>query len=465
VVIALRNGAALALGIALLLWSCAATALAGPGEVDPRYGFGGILDITDALPGPEFQRGALATAVGPGGESFVLGQSATPCPPSGCNERGPCLSVGRCMDLHVIRVSAEGSIDTAFGTRASSLDTVELGTPGDETGPQGAIAVQPDGKVVVAAGDGLLVSVIRLNLDGSRDTSFGNPAESGRPAGEAAVLLGGSTTVTGLAVRPSGEILLTGAAGGSFFVSQLSADGRPDSGFGVRGTRFESFQPGGTPAGVALRGTTALVGGEACCVSGASMAVALFDSAGTRCGVLWVGLPKRLEAGRQKGIATVIPGPKGSTFVVGSATKGTFVAKYKASGKADPSFRDGGFALLRGLRSEPGSALRDSRGRIVIFGTRRDVPDTAGFRARFPSTTRLLPSGRYDPTYGGVRPLLVVEEEGQRVGLDIGRIIGLSQRSDGLLIMLGEAPANRYARVPKGPRFGLVRYLAGGRLP
>ena len=78
---------------------------------------------------------------------------------------------------------------------------------------------------------------------------------------------------------------------------------------------------------------------------------------------------------------------------------------------------------------------------------------------------RLLPSGRVDPTYGGVRPLLVVEEGGRRVGLDFSRSLGLTLRSDGRLIMLGEAPPDRYARVPSGPNFGLVRYLAGGRLP
>ena len=92
------------------------------------------------------------------------------------------------------------------------------------------------------------------------------------------------------------------------------------------------------------------------------------------------------------------------------------------------------------------------------------MPDTLGFR-RFVSTLRLLPDGQVDPTYGGARPLLVVEERGQKVGLDLSRSCGLVQRSDGLLVMLGEAPADHYARVPSGPNFGLVRYLGGGRLP
>jgi hypothetical protein len=306
---------------------------------------------------------------------------------------------------------------------------------------------------MVAAGDGAAARVARLNPDGSPDLA-------------ASIGLGNPVTVTDLELRATGEIVVAGASGATFFVSQLISAGQPDSRFGISGIRFESFQPGALPGGLLLRGASTAVGGDACCaLPTPSMAVTEFDADGRPAEVVRVKLPKRLHAGKPKGVADVIAGPKGSTFVVGSAAKGTFVAKYRADGGPDPEFRDGGFALLRGLRSEPGSALRDSRGRIVVLGTRRDVPDTAGFRARFVSTTRLLPSGRYDPTYGGARPLLVVEEGGMRVGLDIGRSLGLEPRSDGLLMMLGEAPGNRYAKVPQAPRFGLVRYLAGGRLP
>ena len=344
------------------------------------------------------------------------------------------------------------------------MATVNWGSVGAETGPNGAIAVQPDGKVVVAAGDGIAARVLRLNPDGTRDPSFRNPAEPGGPAGESSVLLGGPTTVTDLALRPTGQIVVAGGSGASFFVSQLGADGQADSRFGVRGTRFGSFQPGELPGGLLLRGASSLVGGDACCAIPTSMALAEYDAGGSLADVVRVKLPKRLGAGKPKGIADVIGGPKSSTFVVGSATKGTFVAKYLGSGRPDKSFRDGGFALVRGLRSEPGSALLDTHGRVVILGTRRDVPDTMGFRGRYVSTVRLLPSGRVDPSYGGVRPLLVVEEGGQKVGLDFGRSLDFTRRSDGRLIMLGEATPNRYAKTPSGPRFGLVRYLAGGRL-
>jgi hypothetical protein len=457
----LRIGVATALGIALVLALGAGPAMAKPGQVDTRYGYNGAVDVTGALPGPEFQRGVLAETVGPQDESVVLSYATRPCPGG-----------STCADLFVTRVLADGTLDAVFGARAAVVASVEWGTPERPgEGPRGAIAVQPDGKVVVATGDGPTARVARLNPDGSHEGAFHDPAEPARPGGEVSVLIGGVATVTDLALRPGGEVVVAGSSRfesqSAFFVSQLLPEGARDERFGLHGIRFDNFQPGGLPGDMALRGESTVVAGNACCAASASsMALAELDATGTLSRAIRVRLPKRLRAGKPKGISSVIPAPKGSTFVVGSAANGTFVAKYRRDGKVEAGFGDGGFRLLRGLTSEtPSSAVLDSRGRLVVLGWRLDVPDTLGFRGRFVSTLRLLPSGRGDPSYGGARPLLVVEERGQKVGLDFSRSVGLVQRSDGLLVMLGEAPADRYARVPSGPNFGLVRFLGGGRLP
>lgn len=454
----LRIGAAVALGVAILL-ALAGGALAKPGQVDIRYGYNGTVDITDALPGPEFQRGVLAEAVGPQDESVVLSYAIRPC----SGER-------TCADLFVTRVLRDGTLDTAFGARAGIAASVEWGTPsraGDL--PRGAIAVQPDGKVVIASGDGLSARLARLNQDGSHDETFHEPGDAARPPGQVVVFLGGETLVTGLEIRKGGGIVVAGSSsflsGPRLFVARVLEQGQRDR-FGVAGIVFTDVGGDNLPGDLALRGGSTLVAGPACCLTPtARMTVGELDPSGNLAKSFPVRLPKRLGAGKPKGISTLIAGPKGSTFVVGSGTRGTFVARYRASGRPDPGFGDGGFALVGGLTSEtPPSAIRDSRGRIVVLGWRLDVPDTLGFRARFVSTLRLLPSGRSDPTYGGARPLLVVEERGQKVGLDFNRSVGLLQRADGLLVMLGEAAADRYARVPSGPNFGLVRFLAGGRL-
>jgi uncharacterized delta-60 repeat protein len=438
----------------------ATTASAKPGQVDGRYGYNGTVDLTAALPGAPFSRGALAEAVGPQDESFVLSYALRPC-------AGP----RACADLYVTRVLADGAIDAGFGARAGIVASVEWGSP-DRPGepPRGAIAVQPDGRVVVASGDGLAARIARLNADGSHDLTFHTPGDVDRPPGQVVVYLGGETTVAGVAIREKGGVVVAGssrfAGGPVFFVARVLEQGQRDREFGVAGIVFDSFQPGGMPGGLALRGEATLLAGPACCAGSVpSMAFAQLDASGDLASSFRVRPPKRLAMGKPKGVSTVVPGPKGSTFVVGSAAKGTFVVRYRGDGRPDPRFGDGGFALVKGLRTEsPSAAVLDGRGRIVVLGWRLDVPDTAGYRAPFVSTVRLLPSGKNDQTYGGARPLLVVEEGGEKVGLDFSRSLGLVQRADGKLIMLGEAPPDRYAKTPTAPNFGLVRYLAGGPL-
>ena len=78
------------------------------------------------------------------------------------------------------------------------------------------------------------------------------------------------------------------------------------------------------------------------------MALAELDATGTLSRAIRVRLPKRLGAGKPQGISSVIPAPKGSTFVVGSAAKGTFVAKYGRNGKLDGRLRRRRLQAARG---------------------------------------------------------------------------------------------------------------------
>ncbi|GIS98417.1 MAG: hypothetical protein CM1200mP26_01300 [Acidimicrobiales bacterium] len=85
-------------------------------------------------------------------------------------------SVGQGLDLVVARLNTDGSVDTSFGN--SGLATVEAGSD-TRLYPVGNPIVQPDGKIVVLArrqnpsGSWMDVAVVRLNTDGSVDTSFG----------------------------------------------------------------------------------------------------------------------------------------------------------------------------------------------------------------------------------------------------------------------------------------------------
>jgi len=89
-----------------------------------------------------------------------------------------------------------------------------------------AMAVQPDGKIVVAG----VPLLTRYNSDGTLDTSFGTNGivtNSG--------LAGGSDLV----IQPDGKILVVGGGGGrpntSFHVARFNSNGSPDTSFGTNG--------------------------------------------------------------------------------------------------------------------------------------------------------------------------------------------------------------------------------------
>nr|WP_302227156.1 M10 family metallopeptidase C-terminal domain-containing protein [Azotobacter vinelandii]WKN21139.1 M10 family metallopeptidase C-terminal domain-containing protein [Azotobacter vinelandii] len=155
-------------------------------------------------------------------------------------------------DFSLIRLNANGSRDTSFsGDGRFSFDS------GDDYGY--ALAVQADGKILLAGssyspGDGATYDfgVIRLNADGTLDSGFGS-------GGEVAFDIAGSSDyIHGLSVLPDGKILLAGfgfnSAGGDydFSVARLNADGSLDSGFGDAGTLVFDGGAGGDDYGYAM---------------------------------------------------------------------------------------------------------------------------------------------------------------------------------------------------------------------
>src|SRR5687768_10680834 len=91
--------------------------------------------------------------------------------------------------------SGDGKLTTDFG--AGTIETVY------------DVAVQPDGKVVVVGESGDNWAVARYNVDGSLDTSFG-PIGSGKVVETPA---GSGYGARAVAIQPDGKIVLAGQAG------------------------------------------------------------------------------------------------------------------------------------------------------------------------------------------------------------------------------------------------------------
>jgi uncharacterized delta-60 repeat protein len=140
---------------------------------------------------------------------------------------GAFVGIGGAARANIARLNADGSVDATFNPGT--------GVAGSNFGQPliAAVAPQPDGKVVIAGGFTSVNNVFRnriarLNADGSVDTTF-DPG--GGPTNDFS-----STSISALAIQPDGKILIGGAftqISGVFRnnIARLNSDGSLDADF------------------------------------------------------------------------------------------------------------------------------------------------------------------------------------------------------------------------------------------
>ncbi|WP_238254220.1 beta strand repeat-containing protein, partial [Methylobacterium bullatum] len=195
------------------------------GSLDTGFGTGGKI-LTPVGAGTAQDQG-LSVTVQADGKIVVAGSG---------------LGSGTSTDFAVVRYTADGSLDTGFGTGGKILTPIGAGTSSD-IGQ--SVTVQPDGKILVAgygqgSGSGFDFELVRYNADGSLDTSFG-PNGTGKiltPVGA------GTSSDIGFSVtvQADGKIVVAGTSttgsstGTDFAVVRYNANGSLDTGFGPDGT-------------------------------------------------------------------------------------------------------------------------------------------------------------------------------------------------------------------------------------
>lgn len=162
-------------------------------------------------------------------------------------------------DFKLVRLNTDGTLDTSFSGDGKAYVAFDLGGSNED---RAIDAVQlPNGKLIVVGNadvdtEDSDIAVVRLNIDGSRDTSFDS---DGRvtfsfdldPAFP-------SEIASGVALDADGNLLIAGAVekGGTtahdFAIARLTPNGALDPNFGGDGRVTVAFDLGGTLEDTAL---------------------------------------------------------------------------------------------------------------------------------------------------------------------------------------------------------------------
>jgi uncharacterized delta-60 repeat protein len=142
--------------------------------------------------------------------------------------------------LAVARMLPDGELDTTFNGNGKRFVDFGIDNGTDATGS--AVAVQDDGKIVVAGtrvgAGGSDFAVARLNPDGNFDEGFDG-------SGKTAIDFGGTDVAHALAIRPDGQIVVGGVRttefDSDFAIAVLREDGQLDLGFKGNGKATTDF--------------------------------------------------------------------------------------------------------------------------------------------------------------------------------------------------------------------------------
>jgi uncharacterized delta-60 repeat protein len=199
--------------VGLLLAGSAQATTGSPGTLDPFWGTGSP---------PPLGPGRVRTAVG-GGSAFPSAIAL--------QRDGKVVVAGTCSSSFcALRYNADGTLDMSFN--GTGKVTTPLGTGASAL----AAAVQTDGRILLAGnctnGTNQFCAVRYLG-DGTLDPSFNG-------AGTISVAVGaGDASAKALALQPDGKIVLAGNCGpflnGDFCALRLLTNGTPDPTFGSSG--------------------------------------------------------------------------------------------------------------------------------------------------------------------------------------------------------------------------------------
>jgi uncharacterized delta-60 repeat protein len=395
-----------------LFLSFARDTQAAPGDLDPSFGTGGkvLTNFSGCSNCTNSNDGANAAAIQTDGKIVAAGFSSTFEP-----------------DFALARYNIDGSLDTTFGS--SGTVTISLSPGGINI--VNAVAIDTEDKIVVAgvstvSGSGSQdFSLIRLNTDGSLDTSFGSGGKVTTEFGDR-----NSASANAIAIQADNKIVVAGSSFvnglSDFALARYNTDGSLDTSFGTGGMVLTDFNNGNNDVAnalaiqkdgkIILAGFSNAIGSDGFLLA-ADFALARYNTDGsldTSFGIggklltnfIFIGAPSNGGDDAANAVAIQTDGkivaagffklPVGGT---GLPTGGGFaLARYNTDGSLDPSFGSGGNVITvfsgNGSSDVANGIAIQSDGKIVAAGVSLVNGSDEFALARYDT------DGSLDPSFG-----------------------------------------------------------------
>lgn len=386
-----------------------ATAAAAPGDLDPEFGRAGAAAV-DA--GDDEQARALAAQ--PDGRIVVAGDT-------------------RAGQAFIARLMPDGKLDPTFGgvRLVDGMVTAH------------AVAVQRDGRLAIAGttreGD---MAAHRVDEHGRPDATFG---ENGTAVTREPDLQLGEA----LAIQPDGKLVIAGATftpvDGNAIVRRLDVHGQPDPTFGENGTRTIDGGAVESAAAVAVQADGKIVVAGRTSIDD-DATVHRLDERGQPDPSFGENGTRTLDSGAIESAAAVVVRPDGTIVVVGRTNVGADAMLYGLTpgGELDPAFGDGGTVHLDSSANEAATSVAlQADGMLLVAGASQTQ---AGMTAVL---YRVLAGGARDAGFGRGGEVRV-DAGGLRLAwamapqADGGVLLGGGGGRDALVVrLLGDDPPPR----------------------
>jgi uncharacterized delta-60 repeat protein len=352
-----------------------------PGSVDQSFAGGGTR-LLNLSAGDDY---AFATAVQPDGKILIAGR----VPDHG-------------GDFALVRLTRDGVLDTTFG------DNGRVTTDFGGSDSAYAIALQADGKIVVAgsaalASSGIDFAVARYTTDGSPDVTFSGD-------GKLTTAFGNDTdTAFAIAIQPDGKLVVAGesnrgssATGMDFALARYQPDGSLDASFGGTGTVTTAIG-GNSARDVVFALGLQDVGGELRIVAAGGdgdFRIARFRSTGavdTSFGTN--GLINGIYQSVSGSANAIAVAPSGALFVAGHADNKFAVVELTPSGAVDATF--GRVVIpINPTNSNAAQAIVLDGDRPLVAGWANETINGQNTSSGNFALVRLRPDGELDTTFG-----------------------------------------------------------------